>query len=56
MRDWRNSGVRQMIDRQEGCKRCATSRGLKKIKDAVSRTAERLKNLWNRRQDDKKDK
>lgn len=53
MRDWRNSGVRQMIDHKEGCRRCLTSRGIKKIKDAVSRTASKLKELWNRRKSSK---
>ncbi len=53
MRDWRNSGVRQLIDQKEGCKRCSTSRGLKKIKDAVSRTANRLKELWSKRKKEK---
>lgn len=46
MKDWRNSGVRPLIDRKEGCRRCLTSRGIKKIKDAVSRTAEKLRELW----------
>lgn len=54
MKDWRNSGVRQYIDRQREknqCKHCLTSRGLKKIKDVVSRTANKIRNLWNRKQD-----
>lgn len=53
MRDWRNSGVRPFIDQKEGCRRCLTSRGLKKIKDAVSRTAHKLKELWNRKKSSK---
>lgn len=53
MKDWRNSGVRQFIDRKEGCRRCSTSRGLKKIKDAISRTADKLRELWRNRKNTK---
>ena len=49
MKDWRNSGVRNLIDQKEGCRHCLTSRGLKKIKDAVSKTKERFVELWNKR-------
>ena len=49
MKDWRNSGVRPFIDRKDGCRRCSTSGGLHKIKEAVWRTARRLRDAWNRR-------
>tara|TARA_Y100000588_G_C14256262_1_gene925602 strand:- start:1304 stop:1468 length:165 start_codon:yes stop_codon:yes gene_type:complete len=54
MKDWRNSGVRPLIDRKEGCRHCMTSRGLKKIKDVVSRTANKLRELWQGRKKEEK--
>lgn len=46
MNDWRQSGMRPMIDRVKGCRHCPTSRGIKKMKDTISRVKNRLQELW----------
>ena len=49
MSDWRNSGVRPLIDRKTGCRRCPTSRAIKKMQDAIARVKNRLQELWSGR-------
>lgn len=49
MSDWRQSGMRPMIDRVRGCRHCPTSSTVKKIHDTVSRVTQRLRDLWQRR-------
>lgn len=49
MSDWRQSGMRPLIDRQQGCRHCPTSRAIKKMKDVITRVKNRLQELWTRR-------
>lgn len=43
-KDWKNN--ERLFARQKSCKHCLTSSGIKKIKDAVSRAANKLRNAW----------
>jgi hypothetical protein len=47
--DWRQSGMRPLIDRVKGCRHCPTSRAIKKMQDTVSRVKKRLQELWSGR-------
>jgi len=49
MSDWRQSGMRPLIDRKKGCRHCMTSSGVKKMQDTISRVKERLQDLWSGR-------
>ncbi len=49
MNDWRQSGMRPLIDRQTGCRHCPTSRVIKKMKDTIARVKNKLQELWLRR-------
>ena len=51
--DWRQGNMRPLIDRQEGCRHCPTSRAIKKMKDTISRVKNRLQELWLRRKNGK---
>ncbi len=52
MSDWRQSGMRPLIDRQQGCRHCPTSRAIKKMKDVIVRVKNKLQELWLRRKKD----
>jgi len=47
MKNWRNS--EPFLNRDGGCRRCETSGGTHKIKEAVSRAARKLRGLWKRK-------
>lgn len=49
MSDWRQSGMRPLIDRKKGCRYCTTSSGLKKMKDTITKVKQRLLDVWSRR-------
>ncbi|MFA5998628.1 MAG: hypothetical protein WC747_01245 [Candidatus Babeliales bacterium] len=46
MKDWRQGHMRPMIDRVKGCRHCMTSRGIKKMKDVISRVRNHFTDLW----------
>lgn len=50
--DFRQSGMRPMIDRVKGCRHCQTSGGLKKMRDAISRLKNRIQDMWSGRKKD----
>lgn len=43
-KDWKKS--ERQFSKQKSCKHCLTSFGVKKIKDAVSRAANKLREAW----------
>lgn len=47
--DWRQSGMRPLIDRKKGCRHCPTSSVVKKMHDTMTRMQERLQELWSKR-------
>ena len=47
MKNWRNS--EPFLNRDGGCRRCTNPSSLHKIKEAISKTADKFKSLWNRR-------
>ncbi|MCX5923802.1 MAG: hypothetical protein NTZ68_00030 [Candidatus Dependentiae bacterium] len=49
MKDLGANGMRPMADRIKGCRHCMTSRGIKKMKDTISRVRNHFSNLWSRR-------
>jgi len=49
MSDWRQSGIRPLIDRKKGCRHCPTSSGIKKMQDTIERVKHRLQNIWSNR-------
>ncbi|MBP9764730.1 hypothetical protein KBD08_00150 [Candidatus Babeliales bacterium] len=46
--DWRQSGMRPLIDRKRGCRHCPTSGTMKKIHDTMSRVKKHFQDLWSR--------
>lgn len=53
MSDWRQSGMRPLIDRKRGCRYCPTSSIVKKIQDTISRVKNRFQSLWTKRKKSK---
>lgn len=53
MSDWRQSGMRPLIDRKRGCRYCPTSSVVKKMKDTISRVKEHFTKLWSERKKNK---
>ena len=53
MSDWRQSGMRPLIDRKKGCRYCPTSSVVKKMKDTISRVKEHFAKLWSERKKNK---
>lgn len=49
MSDWRQSGMRPLIDRKRGCRYCPTSGVVKKIHDTISRVKKHFQTLWSNR-------
>ncbi len=47
MKNWRNS--EPFLNRDGGCRRCSGPSRLHKIKEAVSKAANKLRSLWNRK-------
>ena len=47
MKNWRNS--EPFLKRDGGCRHCGTSGSMKKLKDVMSKAADKFRNLWGRR-------
>jgi len=49
MSDWRQSGMRPLIDRKRGCRYCPTSNIIKKMRDTMSRVKQHFQEMWSGR-------
>lgn len=47
MKNWRNS--EPFLNRSGECRRCETSGAMRKVKEVVSKAADKFKKLWDRR-------
>jgi hypothetical protein len=43
-KDWKNN--ERMFAKQKSCRHCLTSRGIQKIKNAVSRAVNKVRKAW----------
>lgn len=50
-KDWKNN--ERLFAKQKSCRHCLTSRGIKKIKEAVSRAVNKVRKAWSQSQKNK---